>query len=387
MNRDIVAREFPPNATDVLYLNTGSCGRKPWSVVRAMNEGLKRLNENPTLLTFIEPEPKADARAYVARLFDVPQEQLILTHSTTDGLQLIMQSFLLKPGDELVTTEHEHGALQTIARFLEETRGITVRRLKNDPSQGSEQFALGLIGLLSQRTKLVAVSEIDCFTGWRPELSYLIDGLSLLDVPLLIDGAHSPGNGVCRPSRYPMWVASGHKWLGAPNGTGFVYVSKEYARNLSPSAIGHKYYEVKEADEEDLRRFECLATDDPVRYLGITAACELQLELDPAVIGNRQRQLMQYLREKVSALNPNFRTPDPATCSEKEQSGMLAFYFDEGRLTVPDLLDALWQKFRIWVQPDFIGTTPGAGVRISCHYSISTSDIDRFVEALSTFLK
>jgi selenocysteine lyase/cysteine desulfurase len=53
---------------------------------------------------------------------------------------------------------------------------------------------------------------------------------------------------------------------------------------------------------------------------------------------------------------------------------------------VPDLKDALWERHRIWIQPDFFGTNPGLGARISCHYSLTESDLDVFVEALQTMI-
>lgn len=65
------------------------------------------------------------------------------------------------------------------------------------------------------------------------------------------------------------------------------------------------------------------------------------------------------------------------------QASMITFYFEPDFLKVKDLRQALWDEHRIWVQPDFLGDNPGAGARISCHYGLSESDIDRFVEALS----
>ncbi len=56
LNKSLVASEFPygaPGNTEFpLYLNTGSCGRKPVSVIAALEEGWRKLNQNPTLTTF-----------------------------------------------------------------------------------------------------------------------------------------------------------------------------------------------------------------------------------------------------------------------------------------------------------------------------------------------
>ncbi|HEY9786420.1 MAG TPA: aminotransferase class V-fold PLP-dependent enzyme [Candidatus Obscuribacterales bacterium] len=381
---EVVEREFPPNP-NVLYLNTGSCGRKPRRVMDAVYAAMGANNENPTLVTHIDMAPKNEARAKSAELLGVPQELLILTQSTTQGLQLFLQSFLLKAGDELVTTDHEHGSANTIIRYLEETRGIIVRRHRMEPMLGSEHHCLQLVKLISEKTKLVLVSEIDCFTGWRPDLSYLVEGCRLLDIPLLVDGAHSPGNGPSRTRRYPMWVGSAHKWLGAPNGTGYAYVSRQLSWQLAPVWLGHKYYEMKDHDEENIHRFELQGTEDMTRWFGLKEACALQLLLSPLSIARRQIALVNYLREQLRPLNPSFRTPESAP--ESEKTAMLAFHFDRKQMKVDDLAAALWSEHRIWAQPDYINDNIGYGMRISCHYTISHEDIDRFVKALSGFVK
>jgi len=72
---------------------------------------------------------------------------------------------------------------------------------------------------------------------------------------------------------------------------------------------------------------------------------------------------------------------------QEELSALLAFDFEPSRLLVDDLVQALWEHHRIWIQPDYLLPTPGQGVRISCHYTLSEADIDRFVKALSAFVK
>jgi isopenicillin-N epimerase len=383
LNFSRVQQEFP-RIPDAIYLNTGSNGRKPQSVLAAIADGWQRLNENPTIMTFLDPEIFARARRAAAALFDVPPGSLLLTQSTTQGLQLIMQSFLLKPGDEFLTTTHEHGSLYAVARFLEESRGIVTRRYACDPFEGSDSLCLGLLEHVTHRTKLVAVSQISSMTGWHADLSALAESLALLDVPLLVDGAHAPGQVHTRPANFPLWVGSAHKWLGAPNASAFAYVAPHLVRHLEPVWLGDKYYERKELDVEDLTRFESNGTADVVKWLGVARAVELCMEFGQDNICARQIELVDYLRSRLTqAVNPTYRTPiEP----DNFKTAMLTFHFPEDRVKVPDLKDALWERHRIWIQPDFFGKNPGLGARISCHYAVSESDLDVFVEALQTMI-
>ncbi len=68
LNMSLVQREFPHNH-ETNYLNTGSSGRKPVSVLAALSDGWHRLNDNPTFTTFLDPQPMAEARIRNRRAF------------------------------------------------------------------------------------------------------------------------------------------------------------------------------------------------------------------------------------------------------------------------------------------------------------------------------
>jgi selenocysteine lyase/cysteine desulfurase len=377
---DRVKKEFPKEE-GCLYLNTGSCGRKPQSVLNALSQGWNDLNVNPTITTFIDESSMTEARESAARLFDVSARQLLLVQNTTQGLHLLMQSFLLNSGDELVTTDSEHGSVNVIAQFLAETRGIVVHKVHIDPIEGLDLFNSKLIEKLNRQTKLVLVSEISSYTGWRPDLQVLERTTKEMGIPLLVDGAHAGGQIICRPGQYRLWVGSGHKWLGGPNGTGFVYVAPDLVPILRPVWLGDEYFKLKDADINNLNRFESQGTTDVVRWRGLTAAINLQLAFGPEEIYQRELVLASYLRSAAAKLKPTFRTPDHAP-----NNGMLVMHWTASQLPVPHLRDHLWQSHKIWVQPDFMNVNPGLGVRVSCHYSLSEKELDRFVDTLEGIL-
>src|SRR5580704_17383316 len=105
LDLEAVELEFPRNKQTV-YLNTGTTGRKPVSVLSSIMDGWQHLNDNPTLTTFLDPAPLENARAAVAGLHKVPERSILLIPNPSQGLHLLMQSFLRNPGDELVTTTH-----------------------------------------------------------------------------------------------------------------------------------------------------------------------------------------------------------------------------------------------------------------------------------------
>lgn len=384
---NFVREEFRPDDTSVSYLNWGSVGRKPESVLAAVNQGWRRLNDNPTRVTYLEDDIKENARQSLAELFDVDKECLLLTDSTTQALQLILSSLLTRAGDEVIITSREHGSSRTILRYLEDSRGIRVRTYNVEAGCSTEQMSLELLNLITGNTRLVLISEIDCYSGWRPELTLLNESLKLLDIPLLVDGAHAPGNGPTRPGRYPLWVGAGHKWLSAPNSTGFALVSRDFIPLLNPVWLGDGFYETREAEIYDLRRFEHKGNPDVVKWLGLTEAVRLYQSLDRKHIDAYQKGLVLYLRTRLMLMDgvrvryPGYHNPEG-----EEQASMITFHAKPERWKVADLRAALWQDHKIWIQPDFLSPHPGSGGRISCHYSVTRDELDRFLSALESYL-
>jgi isopenicillin-N epimerase len=395
MNRldlEAVAKEFPPDKDGHVYFNSGCCGRKPVSVLEAMARTYERLNSNPCHFTFNDSSPVDQARASVARLLSVPEQNILLASSTTSVLQILMQSFLLAPGDELVTTDQEHGSLRTIAQYLAETRGIVVHKYAIKCNQetgtaGSAILCKDLLSLVNKKTKLVAVSGIVSYTGWRPDLSLLAAELAERGVLLIADCAHGPGQMLCRPDAYPIWVGSGHKWLGGPNGTAFAYVRDDLRERLLPVALGDTYYQCRDADPADLSRLEGAGTADQSRWRGLTRAIDFHLGLGVEKVVAHQIGLAKYLRHCLEEkLNPRFRTNDLFDLLPSECTSILNFRFTPERLKVQNLQDYLWQEHKFAVQLDYLSPVPGHGMRISCHISNTRDEIDRLVSALSNVI-
>jgi isopenicillin-N epimerase len=376
IDMSLVRAEWPQIPDRSIYLNTGSCGRKPASVLKVLAQSYETFNANPTFYTFFADEWLHEVRTALAELLAVSANDLLLTQNSTQGLHLVLNSFLVNAGDELITTTHEHGSVNTIARYLAETRGVSIRRHECNPLDGSDAFCQAVIGMASEATRLIQVSEVDCYSGWRPNLQALVHWCNASQIPLLVDGAHSLGQGICNPGEYPMWMTSGHKWLGGPNGTGILHVQRKWQEQLRPVWLGDRFYN---EFADPLMRFEFQGTADVVRWKGLTAAIALHRQLDPARVAARQKVLTDYLRKRLDELpSAVIRTPDIAG----ETSGALAVTWAADNVPVPDLKDHLWKVYKIWAQPDFCYGDPGLGLRISCHISVEERDIDRLIEAL-----
>ncbi len=226
--------------------------------------------------------------------------------------------------------------------------------------------------------------KLSPYTGWRPDLTTLTQALEDGGVPLIADCAHGPGQMVCRPDRYPMWVGSAHKWLGAPNGTAFAYVRPALAERLLPVTLSDTYYSKRDANASDLGRLEGTGTADKARWRGLTRAIDLHLSLGVEAVVQYQIKLAAYLRHNLEAtVTPLFRTNNLFTVAPDECTSMLNFRFQPERLKVPNLQDYLWQEHKMAVQLDYLNDVPGQGMRVSCHVSNTKQEVDLLLGALA----
>lgn len=162
---------------------------------------------------------------------------------------------------------------------------------------------------------------------------------------------------------------------------------QEYVPEFQPLLVGDQHFIKKDEKRDDITRFECQGTSDVVKWLGLSRACELFNEVGSANSFGKQMALAQYFRTEVERLTPEFRTPDLFKEAPAEASSMVVAFWPEDRLKVPDLREALWERHKIWVQPDFANDKPGTGVRVSCHWANSKAHIDALLEALTSLVR
>ena len=161
----------------------------------------------------------------------VQPSNLAFVDSTTMGLAMVYSGLKLKPGDEVLTTEHDHYATHESLRLS----GATVRkvRLYDDPAQATADGMIDAIkGAITDRTKVLAVTWVHSVSGVKLPIRKLAAALGSNRPLLVVDGVHALG---VEPdpidiSFCDVLVAGTHKWLGGPRGTGLIWSIKGWDR-------------------------------------------------------------------------------------------------------------------------------------------------------------
>jgi selenocysteine lyase/cysteine desulfurase len=166
------------------------------------------------------------------------KEEVAFTRNATDGINLVLAGIDWKPGDEVITTDEEHEAMNHPLLYLQASRGIKVNMVK--VSSNAVEMLKRLDDVVTDKTRLIAMSLVTCETGVRlpgTEISRWADAHNLLS---LFDGAQASGVFPVdvRQIGCDFYASNGHKWLSGPKGTGFFYGKMDRLNHLNPAHVG-----------------------------------------------------------------------------------------------------------------------------------------------------
>lgn len=220
-------REDFPVLKKVVYLDSTATTQTPVPAVEAMNEyfyeyagnhgrGAHRLARETT-------NHYEDARETVARFLGADPSKTVFTKNTTEGINLVANSYPFKPGDHIVTTLVEHHS--NLLPWLRLRKyGIDVTVVK--PDQEGMVDPESVENALTEKTKLVAVTQVSNVFGSVQNVSEITKLAHKNGIQVLVDGAQSAGHMPVDLSTLEcdFFATSGHKGLLGPQGTGVLFI-------------------------------------------------------------------------------------------------------------------------------------------------------------------
>jgi L-cysteine/cystine lyase len=235
-----IRREVPVTGR-LAYLNTGTAGPLPRRTAQAIAAESERhlLEGRSSFKRFLEEYLSLFSllRARFGRLLGADEDEVALTHHTTEGMNIAVWGLNWRAGDEIVTTtaEHEGGFMPVYvaARRL----GLTLRVAEI----GDGEDAAGRIAaVLSPRTRLVVISHVLWRTGVVMPVREIAVAAHRVGALVAVDGAQAAGAIPVnvRDLDADLYAAPGQKWLCGPEGTGVLYVRRECLSELAPTFAG-----------------------------------------------------------------------------------------------------------------------------------------------------
>lgn len=306
----------------VAFLNHGSYGACPRPVMDDYRHWQEALERQPA--AFMEPSHLAARFAGVrcalgAELGAAPDDLVWVTNATA-GLNLVARSLDLRPGDEVLTTDHEYAALAKTWAFVAARTGAVIRPVTVPLPVSAEGFTDALRNGLNERTRVLFLSHVTSATALVFPLEAIVAEVRGRGIATVVDGAHAPGQIALDLAALgaDYYVGNCHKWLMAPKGAAFLHARAEAQAALVPAVISHGWTEAREGPGpfggtafQDAFQFQ--GTRDPAAWLAVPAALRFRADHDWPTVAARCHDLAWAIAHRVAEVTGRAPLAPPGT--------------------------------------------------------------------------
>ena len=212
------------------------------------------------------------SRNALSKYINCDKDDIVFFPNPSTALNTVIKSLNLKRGDEILSTNHEYGALNKTWNYMCKKTGATYINQKiNLPLKSKEEFINTLISGITKKTKIIFLSHITSSTGLIFPVEEICKIAKNKKIFCIIDGAHVPGHipldiSLLDPDIY---VGACHKWMCAPKGTSFLYAKKSIQDEIDPIVISWGYESDMPSHSKFLDYHQWQGTNDLSAYLTI----------------------------------------------------------------------------------------------------------------------
>lgn len=370
------------------FFNTGTLGSCPRAVSDTVRDTMRMIDELPTYGYWAKAMPKLiEVRKKTADFIGADVEGVTLTHSTTEGMNIVGHGLDLRAGDRVLMSNHEHPGGEAVWHTLASKQGIIIDRFEI-PLQPKGEAAIleRLEAAITRETRVVMVSHVLFSTGLVLPVEKIAKITRPRGIIFVVDGAHPPGMKPLDIRRIDcdFYAASGHKWLLGPRGTGILYVAEPHIKTLRRFTSAYDENHVP-ADvgswDADARRVNYVWTNNIHDLIGLGAAIEFHNEIGVERAHTRCMSLIQRFNEAAVDL-PGLSL---VSTFSGEMASPMATLRVKG-MSNKDLFRQLRAAYGITVKEvsDFELPEPLNAIRVATHVFNSPEQVDRLIEALRT---
>ena len=392
--------QFPALAQEVgghplVYLDNAATSQKPQSVLDALvayyeddnanvHRGIHELSRRAT--TAFE-----GARVKLAKFIGAPDSaELVWTRGTTEAINLVASSWgmdTLGDGDEILLSSLEHHSNIVPWQLVASRTGARLRYIEMD-EQG--RLILDYLPeLLTDRTRMVAVSHISNALGTVNPIREIVDQAKQVGALVLVDGAQAlPHRRVdVQELGCDFYAFSGHKMCG-PTGSGGLWARRSLLESMPPYQGGGEMIRMVERDTstwaEIPHKFEA-GTPNIAGAIALGAAADFLDEVGFDAIAEHERELLSYALERLDDMG-GINVYGPTDLDER--SGVISFTMGDAHPhDISTILDSRGIAIRaghhcaqLVMQHFGISAT----ARASFYLYNSTDDVDRLIEGLAS---
>jgi len=293
---------------DVIYLNHGSFGATPSQVLDVYQNWQRTIENQPVKFLSSEIFNHLErSRQVLGNYLHSPPDCLAFVPNATFGVNIVARSLRLKPGDEILTTDHEYGACLNAWEYVcQHTGASLIRQAIPLPLSNPDDISSHLLSAVTTRTRLIFLSHITSPTAICFPVEQICDYARDSGILSFIDGAHAPGQIDLNLQEIgaDFYTGNCHKWMMAPKGSGFLFVRPELQDLIDPLVVSWGWgtdYE-HSSGSRFLDYLQWWGTHDPSAFLTVPAAIDFQNRYDWPEIRKDCHQLVVATRKKIDSI-------------------------------------------------------------------------------------
>jgi isopenicillin-N epimerase len=361
------------------YLNHGSFGIPPRAVREARRQWLDVADSQPMDMFVRKFACEiVQVRQRLAKLVGTNAGNLVLVENATFGMNVVAESWPLKPGDQIVLNAHEYGAVRRIWERRCRRTGAEIADVNLPPVfESPEQVVDAIFSQIGPRASLLVISHITSPTALILPIEAICWTARQRGIPVCVDGPHAPAHVPLNIESLDcdFYVASCHKWLAATLGTGFLYAHPRVQHRVEPliKSWGLLLPDIPRRWDEE---FTWSGTRDPSIYLSIPAAIDFLEAIGWDSFRGRAYHLADRARELLAG----------QLGTEPLGRGPHRWYGTMAHVPLPpgdwsELQARLWREFSIEVP--IICFENAWYVRVSCHLYTTAQQLDYLADSLA----
>ena len=361
----------------ITYLNHGSFGACPTPIFNELIKWQKILELEPTKhLAFDVYEHLEQSRISLSNYIDCNKDDIIFSPNPSTALNTVIKSLDLKKNDEILTTNHEYGALDKTWKFICKKTGA--KYIQTDiplPFLSEEDFIERLEAKITSKTKIIFASHITSSTAIifpAKKISALAKKHNLF---CIIDGAHAPAfiDLSIKKINCDVYVGACHKWMCSPKGVSFLYVKKNYQNKIDPLVVSWGYDSDFPSKSKFLDYHQWQGTKDMSAYLTIPYTIKFLKENNWNKIREKCNKINIWARNEINNL-----LDKENICDDKFLGQMSSIYMDIEANPKNNI--EFYKKYNI--QVPFILWNNKSFFRISIQVYNTKEDIHKLLYAL-----
>lgn len=363
---------------NLINLNNGGVSSSPKATQDALDNYNRFCNEAPSYYMWrVLDQNREPLRQNLALLAGCSPDEIAINRNTTEGLNSIIFGLNLKSGDEVVLSKYDYPNMMNAWKQREKRDGVVLRWIDlNLPSENEEEIVSSYLNAFTSQTKVVHITHLINWCGQIVPVRKIAEEAHKRGIAVIVDGAHSFG---LIDFKIPdlgadYFATSLHKFLGAPFGSGMMYVRKEKIKEVWALLSAEK------PDGSDIRKFENLGTRSFASEMAIGYSLDFHNILTTARKQKRLFYLKNYWIEKVMSLPEII-----LNTSLKAEFGCAIGHIGIKGMKGVDIANRLYADYKVHVVA--ITYEKLDGIRVTPNVYNTIQEMDKLVASIKEIIK